>query len=317
MQALYCHTTLVKTGGHHMKRSFLLTLLSLLAHDSLFAAPDIKSELAEEKTPAVVAPASPLSALDSLKERLMYAESDTIKDIQTKWKEALPEICIPSKASSDKTVEDYLEKALTFLTDISYTKVIKNVRKIKMGKKNMVGKHLAGADLRDLDLTEYDFTRANLQSAALDGADCTSAKFISANLSRAILDMRYDFPDRGVYEIKIVNLTGADLTGASLHKATVRTALNAQGIILNRTDLREVNLARIQFSGIDLRGANLMNAYLPGHDLTGADLSRAVLTDAKMDGVLLNSANLTGATGYHIDPPSRCGWLSNLIKQLL
>ncbi|MDY6957656.1 MAG: pentapeptide repeat-containing protein [Halobacteriota archaeon] len=78
---------------------------------------------------------------------------------------------------------------------------------------------------------------------------------------------------------KILDLTGADLTGAKLYRANLTGA----------------NLYRANLTGADLTGADLRYAKLIGADLTDADLTGVDLKCANLSGAILTGANLTGA----------------------
>ena len=96
---------------------------------------------------------------------------------------------------------------------------------------------------------------------------------------------------------KIINLRGADLSGADLYGANLRGA-----------DLRGAYL-----SGADLYGANLRGADLRGADLSDADLSGAYLSSAYLSGADLSSAYLSGADlSDSIKVPMYCKWVHGI-----
>ncbi|MGR7025547.1 pentapeptide repeat-containing protein [Geodermatophilus sp. URMC 62] len=117
-----------------------------------------------------------------------------------------------------------------------------------------------------------------------------------ANLTGATLN-RADLTDATLDEAK---LTDADLDGANLTGATLA------GADLTDADLDEAKLTDPRLAGADLTGARLFGADLTGAtfagaNLTGAHLNRADLTGAHLDradltGAWLAGANLTGAT---------------------
>ncbi|MDY6893862.1 MAG: pentapeptide repeat-containing protein [Thermotogota bacterium] len=76
---------------------------------------------------------------------------------------------------------------------------------------------------------------------------------------------RKDNPDVLV-DLRLANLTGANLTGANLREA----------------DLRGANLREADLTGANLRGAFLRKACLAGADLTGANLKEVDLIGANL-----------------------------------
>jgi uncharacterized protein YjbI with pentapeptide repeats len=86
-----------------------------------------------------------------------------------------------------------------------------------------------------------------------------------------------------------VNLSGADLSGASLDGAYLTNA-KLDGAYLSGANLTNARLDIANLSGADLYYAKLTNASLIGANLTNARLADANLTDAD-----LYYANLTGA----------------------
>ena len=72
------------------------------------------------------------------------------------------------------------------------------------------------------------------------------------------------------------------------------------GVVLNRADLRGVDLHGANLAGAklylaDLAGADLRGANLQGAELGGADLAEADLREANLTGALLEGAYLAGA----------------------
>ena len=76
------------------------------------------------------------------------------------------------------------------------------------------------------------------------------------------------------FELKDVELPGADLAHAKLNGAT-----------LTRANLRDASLRKAEMIGTDLRNSNL----------TGADLSDAVLFNADLQGTVLIDTDISGA----------------------
>jgi len=131
-------------------------------------------------------------------------------------------------------------------------------------------------------------------------------------------------PDLGGANLRNVDLTGANLSGACLSKADLRnaklTGANLSGAHLGRADLSganlsqanlslshlgradlfratliETNLSSAHLSKSDLREANLREANLEGTDLSGADLKKADLGKADLSRAYLSEADLGGA----------------------
>jgi uncharacterized protein YjbI with pentapeptide repeats len=110
----------------------------------------------------------------------------------------------------------------------------------------------------------------------------------------------------------MVDLRGADLTGADLHRTDLRWA-----------DLRGVNLSRATLVDARLSGADLTSGNLMQANLRGADLSSAVLRGANLYHVNLHYCQLTGAdlsaadlTGAMLYGAARDDWTIEGIKCL-
>jgi uncharacterized protein YjbI with pentapeptide repeats len=92
----------------------------------------------------------------------------------------------------------------------------------------------------------------------------------------------------------LTNLQGADLRGANLENVDLRRAN------LQDADLRDTNLERAAISSANLQNANLqkafiLNADLLNADLRNADLTSAVLSNTDLEQAKLQEANLTNA----------------------
>jgi len=90
-------------------------------------------------------------------------------------------------------------------------------------------------------------------------------------------------------DIKIIDLSQADLTGASLFSAYLQEAS------LSRANLHGADLSDANLHGADLTGAYLRAADLSRTNLSGADLSYAGLNFARLRAADLHGANLRGA----------------------
>jgi uncharacterized protein YjbI with pentapeptide repeats len=140
-------------------------------------------------------------------------------------------------------------------------------------------------------LTAY--VRGHAAGADLRIADLSAADLSGSNLQAADL--------RGA-NLERARLVGADLrdaklAGARLGQADLREA-KLTGADLGRADLRRANLRAVELtrstlSGVDLRDANLGEACLEGARLDGATLRNANLWAAKLSGANLRTADLT------------------------
>jgi hypothetical protein len=120
--------------------------------------------------------------------------------------------------------------------------------------------------------------------------DLLGADLTGANLQSLIL--RYQNL-RGVY-LDGANLQDTVLKNCNLRSATIRHAN------LKRADLREANLYYVSLIESDLSEADLTDAYLESADLreanlTDADLSNADLTDADLAGAIVTDEQLAKA----------------------
>jgi uncharacterized protein YjbI with pentapeptide repeats len=126
-----------------------------------------------------------------------------------------------------------------------------------------------GTRFNNADLTDANFTEAQLSGSDLRGAKLTRTNWHHANLDRANLDRTY------------------------LENPQIRQLLtsgNGSSQILDRLDLRGVNLESANLSDASLIGTDLTDA-----NLQNADLSRAKLVQAQLYGSNLAGACLTGA----------------------
>jgi hypothetical protein len=104
--------------------------------------------------------------------------------------------------------------------------------------------------------------------------------------TETIVDTGGKLRAKKVFVQEIINLSGADLSGANL-----------SGADLSGANLSGANLFRANLSGANLSGANLFRADLSGANLfrvnlSGADLSRANLSGADLSGVLHDATTI-------------------------
>jgi serine/threonine protein kinase, bacterial len=96
------------------------------------------------------------------------------------------------------------------------------------------------------------------------------------------------------HNLEAVRLSRVDLTGATFHRANLKSA-HLQGSCLVQTDFGRANLGHANLRDTSLIKAYLSNADLEEADLRGADLRSAYLLNANLRGTNLCGANLTGA----------------------
>lgn len=113
----------------------------------------------------------------------------------------------------------------------------------------------------------------------------------SQSLLTAYVKGRRDF---AAYNISLLNLQGADLSGTNFHGAQL-TKTNLQGANLENTDFGRASLKEANLKDANLTKAYLSHADLEGADLRGADLSYAYMSQVNLRGANLCGANLTGA----------------------
>lgn len=100
----------------------------------------------------------------------------------------------------------------------------------------------------------------------------------------------YRDPGGGKIINRVINLDGADLSGALLGAPYL-----APSGLCNNVACFESHLSGVDLEGVDLSGANLSNADLSGADLSDGDLSRANLTHTNLSGADLFRAKLFSA----------------------
>jgi serine/threonine-protein kinase len=116
-------------------------------------------------------------------------------------------------------------------------------------------------------------------------------KLNSQALLTAYMKGRRDFAS---YNISLLNLKGADLSGTNFHYAQL-TKTNLEGANLENSDFGRASLKEANLKDANLSKAYLTNADLEGANLRGADLSYAYMSQANLRGANLCGANLTGA----------------------
>lgn len=116
-------------------------------------------------------------------------------------------------------------------------------------------------------------------------------KLNSQALLTAYVKGRRDFAS---YNMSLLNLAGADLSGTNFHSAQLRKT-NLQGASLQNSDFGKASLMQANLRDANLTKAYLSHADLEGADLRGADLSYAYMSQANLRGANLCGANLTGA----------------------
>lgn len=116
-------------------------------------------------------------------------------------------------------------------------------------------------------------------------------KLSSQTLLTAYMKGRRDFAS---YNISLLNLQSADLSGTNFHSAQL-TKTNLKEANLENSDFGRANLKEANLRDANLSKAYLSHADLEGADLRGANLSYAYMSQANLRGANLCGANLTGA----------------------
>lgn len=207
--------------------------------------------------------------------------------------------------------------------ELSRADVIRQLKNARTGEPvDFTGKSLNGVDLSGLDLSNAIFrsarlNKANFAGCTLKNAVLDQAWMISADLTGA------DVAGASLFQTQLVSarLDGADLsnariaadlTRASLKRATMRNAdfsadmrNQSMGLMrgvlrlanLNEADLTGANLARADLEFASLQKAILIGANLMGAEAGGADLTGADIRDASFQGADLDSARLISLKG--------------------
>lgn len=128
-------------------------------------------------------------------------------------------------------------------------------------------------------------------SASKDKANKMMPRLTAEELLEAYAKGRRDFTS---HNLGLLNLTKADLSGASFHQSKLQK-VNFQNANLFNADFGRANLNQAVLKNANLARAYLSHADLGGANLRGADLSYAYLSNANLRGANLCGADLTGA----------------------
>lgn len=219
----------------------------------------------------------------------------------------IPVVCLLFGLNSNSVLADthISESSAVDCTKMSAIPITTNLENTELSRKVLISWDLKGANLQRAKLIETVFCElgqcTNLQGAILNHADLTEAKIEGGNLSRAALcRAKLDGANLSCFgSDKCTDLSGADLTGASLRGAVLSGA-NLQG-------------AKLLVANLD--GANLINANLAGANLEnvelGADVSGANFTNTD-----LRDANLTNAKGLTVDQLEGACWHESIPPQV-
>ena len=182
------------------------------------------------------------------------------------------------------------------------------------------GALLAGRDLAGARLAGMDFSGADLREVMLDYADLSHARFVGANLSKAVLagatldGADFSGADLGGANLNLshglsINFTGANLNGAQADQACWPAA-DLSDCKLAAWRANQINLSQATLERADLTGALLLKAIAPDScwraailnktmllraDLSRADASAAVLTQTTLVEAHLAGSNWSGA----------------------
>ena len=117
-----------------------------------------------------------------------------------------------------------------------------------------------------------------------------------------------NMPDGQRFNLKNVDLSGLDLSNASLYKAVL---LNA---VLNNTNLKGADLSYAYLNIYSAKFADFSNANLKGADLTKADLNYAILKEANLYRANLSLADFQNADLQGADLNDACLFRTDLRK---
>lgn len=189
---------------------------------------------------------------------------------------------------------------------------------------NFTKAELPGAQFDEATLTGANFTGAKMQGVDLNGADLTGAtlngadmteavnlagtKFVNAKMAGVKLGgtgnigpttfagaTLTDVDFRGSSVTETMDLTGADLTGATLCNPDDRIDVFGQKLVITAaTNFSRATITYLDLTGFDLRDVNFAHADLTGCKLDNTQLDRANLGFATLDG-----ATLTGGVPMH------------------
>jgi uncharacterized protein YjbI with pentapeptide repeats len=110
---------------------------------------------------------------------------------------------------------------------------------------------------------------------------------------KSIIDLYFaDFSDT---DMQVIDLHGADLSGATLHYSHI------VGANLQNTDLSGADMSFAVMQSADLRGANLKDTDFTGADLLDAKVTQAQLNKADLARTTMPDGSISGITNP-IDP---------------
>jgi uncharacterized protein YjbI with pentapeptide repeats len=184
----------------------------------------------------------------------------------------------------------------TLLLEVSFGAVdLTDARlaKVTFLRADLRGVKLAGAAMEQAQLVEcdasgVDLTGANIRSSVWVDTRASGARLVDANLTQAALTKGIDLSganlsgatiDRG--SLRTADLTGAQLVGARLRQADLSEA-KARGARLDHADARGALLVRTDLARASLRSASFLDALLTSADLRGADATDAVFFQADL-----------------------------------
>lgn len=151
---------------------------------------------------------------------------------------------------------------------------------------------------------------ANVQYHLVNLNQTKTCEESATELDTYRLFCQFKGPDLRQTNLRILNLSGADLKGANLRETDLRgmdliqadlrlanlTLANLSGAVLNETQLLIANLNHADLSDASLIKADLRRADLQETNLTNASLTSAKLGHANLKGANLHAANLMAAS---------------------
>ncbi len=190
------------------------------------------------------------------------------------------------KIDDDKAIRVYTEKRSLFLRP-NYEKT-RIILEIDSGR---IGELIANREYGTLNI--YSEKNPEVRDVAR-ARTLTVLRGLDRNRKGAVLRFLYEADLINKDKI-IINLDGADLSGANLSNAYL------SGADLSLANLSDAYLRDADLSGADLSLANLSDAYLSFAYLSGAKLSDAYLSGADLSLADLRNANLSNAALFWAD----------------
>lgn len=224
----------------------------------------------------------------------------------------------PAGAQREKTFWDWLDLliiplALAFVA-LGFSWIQSRNESIAAQKRYQNDQEISRENLRESALQSYLDKMTDLILDKMQNGDLPKEKMGAVARARTLSVLRtLDGERKGqvlrfLYDSEMldgnppdVDLSGADLSGALLHKAdlfgAILTEVDLSGADLSHAYLVKADLSRSKLKGANLEGAFLQSSILDDVDFSGAKLVGADLTGAEKEGAIWTGADLTGAKG--------------------